>query len=236
MQPTTRTLAETQRAFYEHLWREFGDDPRSLSYRDAETQNERFFRLARALHQVQGPFTVHEVGCGLGHFGEYLHAHLPHAVYSGTDLCPDFVDSCRRKFPGGTFHHRNFLEHDAAEQFDFLTSSGTFNPRLDNRRPEWREFIAAMVGKMYACCRCGIAVNFLSPFCDAHCMDPRLHYENPWEAAAWIVRDLSRHIELDWGGPLFEYTLRIHRPEFVRRFYPAAAFDRYFRRESGFPA
>jgi hypothetical protein len=225
----TTTLADAQRQFYERLWRAWGDDPRSLSYRDAETQHERFFRLTRAFHQLDCPFTVHEVGCGLGHFGEYLQTHVPHAVYSGTDLCREFVECCRRKFPGGSFHLRDFLEHDESEHFDFLTLSGSFNPRLDAPPDAWRDFITGMLRKMYACCRCGLAVNFLSPFCDPGRRDDALHYQDPWELLAWVAGDLSRHVELDWGGPLFEYTLRIYRPEYVSRLYPAPEFDRYFK-------
>jgi hypothetical protein len=228
MGPKRGSLADSQRAFYQRLWRDYGDDPRSLSHRDATTQRERFFRLARTFHQQPGAFSVHEVGCGLGHFGEYLETRYPRATYSGTDVCPEFVDACRRKFPGAAFYLRDFRKHDEREQFDFVVLSGTFNPRLGAAPAEWLAFIDGMIHRMFNCCRCGIAVNFLSPYCDADRRDEALHYEDPWRTTAWVIRDLSRHVELDWGGPLFEFTLRIYRPEYARQLYPEAEFDRYF--------
>lgn len=222
------SLADSQRDFYLERWRDFGDDPRSLAYRDVATQYERFFRLGRMFQQHPGAFSVHEVGCGLGHFGEYLEPRFPRANYSGTDLCPEFVAACRTKFPDSVFHLQDFRNHDEREQYDFLALSGTFNPCLETPADEWRAFIDALVRKMFACCRCGMAVNFLSPYCDADRREAGLHYQDPWSLAEWVVRDLSRHIELDWGGPLFEYTLRIYRPEYVRRLYPEREFARYF--------
>jgi SAM-dependent methyltransferase len=223
------TLADSQREFYQQRWREFGDDPRSLAYRDLATQNERFFRLARLFERHPGAFTVHEVGCGLGHFGEYLAPRFRQAAYSGTDLCPEFVAACRTRFPQADFHLGDFRDHDECAQYDFLALSGTFNPRLDTPSAEWQAFIDALIRKMFACCRCGVAVNFLSPYCDADRREDELHYQDPWTLTEWIVRDLSRHFEFDWGGPLFEYTLRVYRPEYVRRQYPEGEFDRYFR-------
>ena len=151
------------------------------------------------------------------------------ATYSGTDICPEFVETCRRKFPGATFHLRDFRLHDPRERFDFIVLSGTFNPRVGAAPEEWRAFIDGMIRRMFDCSRCGVAVNFLSPFCDADRRDNALHYEEPWRVTEWVVQDLSRHLELDWGGPLFEFTLRVFRPAYVRQLYREAEFDRYFR-------
>ena len=221
-------VAGEQRAYYRSLLEAHGESPKSVGYNDTTTQNERFARLARVLEGQASPFTVHEVGCGLGHFGEYLQAHHPGAVYSGSDLVDEFVEACRRKFPGSTFELRDITADPPAGRYDFVTMSGTLNPRLATPAAEWRAHVLAVLEAMYGMARNGIAANFLTSYGHTDKMRPELHYQDPAEILDHVTRNLSRHVEIDAAGPLYEFTLRVHRPEHVRRLYRASEFDRYF--------
>ncbi|WP_338864182.1 class I SAM-dependent methyltransferase [Myxococcus stipitatus] len=222
-------IAEEQRAFYSALLDQFGDDPRSLSHRDQATQYERFHRLARLFEGESGPISVHEIGCGLGHFGEFLQQHHPKALFSGSDIHPSFTESCARKFPQGTFHSRNVVEVLPPERYDFLTLSGTFNVPLSASPEAWQGFVEGMLGAMYAMCTKGFAVNFLTTFHDPEFTRKELYYQPPGELLNFVVGKLSRFWELDAAGPLYEYTLRVYRPEYVRARHTDEAFTRYFR-------
>ncbi len=217
-----------QEAYYRALFRAHGDSPRSMGYNDTPTQHERFARLARLFDGEAAPFTVHEIGCGLGHFGEFLATQHPGASYSGSDIVDDFVATCRRKFPGGTFHVRDVTALLPDDRHDFVTMSGTLNPRLSVDEPAWRTHVASLLGAMYAMCRRGCAANFLTAYCDRSQMRPELHYEDPARLLELVTRTLSRHVEIDAGGPLYEFTVRVTRPEHVRQRYRGAEFDRYF--------
>jgi len=218
---------DNQREFYRRLWAQHGDDPRALGHRDRATQAERFARLARVFGRERR-FSVHELGCGLGHFGEYLAAEHSGAEYSGSDLVEEFLEVCRRRHPQGRFHLRDVTAQLPAERYDFVTQSGAFNGRLDAEPAAWQAFIERALRAMYAMARCGIASNFLSRYCDPERMRPELHYQDPAQLTDFVVRELSRHYEIDSGGPLYEFTLRVYRPEYVRRAYGAPEFDRYF--------
>ena len=66
-------LIQGQKKFYQEKYSEFGDDPRSLSHNDRESQYLRFKILSGLFRYESSPaFSVHEVGCGLAHFGTYL--------------------------------------------------------------------------------------------------------------------------------------------------------------------
>ncbi len=225
--PDTR-VAAGQRSYYRSLLETHGDSPRSVGYNDATTQNERFARLARVFDGQLPPFTVHEIGCGLGHFGEYLAAHHPGAAYSGSDLVEEFVLACRKKLPGSVFELRDVTAEPPAERYDFVTMSGTLNPRLETPDAEWSAHVRAVLDAMYRMARCGIAANFLTSYGHEEKRRPELHYQDPAEILDHITRRLSRHVEIDAAGPLYEFTLRVHRPEHVRALYPAAEFNRYF--------
>jgi SAM-dependent methyltransferase len=223
------TIADRQRRFYERLFARHGDSPRALSYRDRETQFERFERLGRLFGRESGRFTVHEVGCGLGHFGEFLAERFPAAVYSGSDISPQFVERCRARFPESDFRVRDPTTGPAEDRYDFVTTSGMFNPRRETPPDAWRGFIFAMLEAMYGMAGKGIGANFLTTYHDADRTDPDLHYQDPRELTDFAVERLSRHYAIDAAGPLYEYTLVVLRPEYVHRFYDEAAFAHYFR-------
>ncbi|WP_194869379.1 class I SAM-dependent methyltransferase [Myxococcus sp. AB025B] len=222
-------IAEEQRAFYGALLDQYGDDPRALSHRDQATQYERFHRLARVFEHEQVPFSVHEIGCGMGHFGEFLERHHSGALYSGSDVHPSFAEACARKFPRGGFHTRDIVASLPPERYDFLTLSGTFNVRLSATPEAWRGFVQGMLRAMYAMCTRGFAVNFLTTFHDPEYTRAELHYEPPGALLDFVVGQLSRFWELDAAGPLYEYTLRVYRPEHVRARHADPAFTRYFK-------
>jgi hypothetical protein len=224
------TIAEDQLAFYGGLIATHGDDPRALAHRDQATQYERFRRLAKVFDGATSAFTVHEVGCGMGHFGEYLRAHHPVAEYSGSDIHPAFTEACRQKFPGARFETRDIEGGAADSRADYVTLSGTFNPRLSASEDAWRSFVQDTLRAMYAMCTRGIAVNFLTSFSDPERMDAQLHYQSPSVLLEFVTSELSRFWSLDAGGPLYEFTLCVHRPEHVRALHPASEFDRYFKR------
>jgi SAM-dependent methyltransferase len=223
------SLADDQARFYGGLFERFGDDPRSLSHRDARTRDERFARLSVLFRHERGPFAVHDVGCGLGHFGDYLAERFPEAEYSGSEIHPPFVEACRRRLPRARFFLRDITRETPAERYDFVTLTGVFNIPLDAKREEWWDFIRSMARAMYRIARKGVAFDFLSTYCDAERIDARLHYQSEKQIADFVAAELSRHFELDNSGPLYEYTVRVYRPEYVRSLYPWPEFDRYFR-------
>jgi len=222
------TILDDQKRFYAELWERYGEDPRALGHRDRATQYERFFRLGRAFRFETERFSVHEIGCGFGDFGVYLSRSFPRAVYSGSEICEEFHKVCRRRFPEGEFHLRDVSSSAPTERYDFVTQSGLFNGRFGATPEEWQSFVERMLETMFGMARKGISVNFLSTHGDAGLRQPELHYQSPQAAIDFVVEHLSRHYSIDAGGPLYEFTLHVYRPEYLRESYPDEAFGRYF--------
>jgi hypothetical protein len=222
------SIADDQRRHYRELLERYGREPRALGHRDRETQWERFRRLAALFSGESDPFTVHEIGAGLGDFGQFLAENHPTAVYSGSEICDEFVDLCRARFPGGEFHNRDVTETLPDDRYDYVTQSGTLNGRFGASPESWQRHVYSMLGAMYSMARKGIASNFLTTYHDPEFASEELHYQDENSLIGFVVSELSRHFELDMAGPLYEYTVRIHRPEAVRSRYPAAEFERYF--------
>jgi hypothetical protein len=103
------------------------------------------------------------------------------------------------------------------------------NIKLDRGGDEWEAWIFSMLRAMYAMAGKGIAADFLSTYHDPGYAKPTLHYQDEKRLMDFIASDLTRHFELDSGGPLYEYAIRAYRPEYARSLYPQPEFDRYFK-------
>jgi hypothetical protein len=220
---------EDQRRLYEERYVRYGDDAQALLHAGQDSQFERFDQVSRCFSRETGTFSVHEIGCALGHFGGYLRERYPRAVFSGSDVSQTFVDACRARFPGGEFHVRDITSELPEDRYDYVVTAGTFDILGTTPHDEWQSFIYAMLAAMYAIARKGIGATFLTGYSDPGRERPDMFYQDEKTVLDWAKRNLSRHVEIDGSGPLYEYGLRVYRPEYVRALFPQSAFDRYFR-------
>jgi len=225
-------LADEQRKLYGNLYRQFGDDPRALFHCSQESQRERFEILARCFEREPGPFTVHEIGCALGHFGDFLQERYPRAIFSGSEIYAPFVDHCRKRFPESKFFLRDITEELPPDRYDYvIVGAGTFNIPGGAPRDQWQSFVYSMLSATYAMAKKGTAATFLTGYSDPGYEQPDLFYQDEKQIFDFAMRSLSRHVEIDDFGPLYEYALRVYRPEYVRVLYPQRAFEKYFRKK-----
>lgn len=224
------SIDESQIGFYLKKYREFGDDPRSLSFNDKGSQYLRFERIADLFRHEKGMFSVHEVGCGLGHFKEYLDAAGRACEYSGCDIVPDFIDKGREKFPGCRFFLQNIGDDyrhidEGIKGKDYYCLNGTFNPKEDATVEEWETFVFKSIENMYRMARKGICFNFLTSYSDFY--DDKLYYADPLRIMDWSIRHLSRFVSVSQDTPLYEFFVYVYKKEFVKGEYPG--YEKYFR-------
>jgi hypothetical protein len=223
-------IADDQRSMYGQLYDRYGNNPQSLFHNDQESQYERFEMLARCFAQEIEVFSVHEIGCALGHFGEFLKARFPQAIFSGSDIYEPFVNACRKRFPHGKFFLRDITEELPDDRYDYVVLCGTFNIPGRISREQWQQFVFSMLTAMYAISGKGIGATFLSTYYDPGRNREDLYYQDEKRLMDFAARNLSRHFELDSMGPLYEYALKVYRPQYVRTLYPQMAFGKYFKR------
>jgi cyclopropane fatty-acyl-phospholipid synthase-like methyltransferase len=175
------------------------------------------------------PFSVYEIGCALGHLGDYLREHFPVAQFSGSDINERFVNVCQTRFPDGIFHFRNIVEELPPDRYDYVVAIGIYNHAGDSNRDEWQKLIYQMLNAMYSIATRGIGITFLTTYYDPDCTRQQLHYQDEKAVMDHTVKNLSRHFELDHRGPLYEYALRVYRPSHIQSLYPQETFRKYFK-------
>lgn len=206
MSGITGRLAETYRIE--------GDAVRSVHWESDTAQLLRFECLARAF--VHGPdeeFSVLDAGCGLGAFLPFLAARFPRARYVGTDVVAPFVESCRQQYPQAEFHLQDMLA--VAGEFDYAVVSGVFNEIPPGVTPEeFSEWIAERVEHLFSISRCGLAVNFIADV-GLRWRNPKNYYADP-ALYLGLASRLSRFFALWHDYPLYEMTVAVLKPDFVR--------------------
>lgn len=222
-------VQEEMKRIYGGGYETFGDDPRAFLHNDQASQYERFSMLVRMFEQQREPFSVHEIGCSLGHFGQYLSERVPLARYSGSDIHEPFVETCAKRFPESQFYLRDISQTLPEDRYDYVVTCGTFNIPGDAPRDEWQGAIYGMARAMYAICRRGIGLTFLTTYHDADRTRPELHYQSESGMLDYAFKELSRHVELDKTSALYEYAVRIYRPEYIATRYTQPSLLRYFK-------
>ena len=144
--------------WYEDKVRVYGYDHRGLGFRNKSSQEKRFEALLD-LGDFDGS-RVLDVGCGFGDFLAFLNGRGVDPVYTGLDICEPMIERCLERFEPsvGRFLVGDVLEHQPDEHYDYVVASGLFG--LDSQGA--RERIRPTLDRLFAWCRIGAAVNFLS--------------------------------------------------------------------------
>ena len=129
----TENELEKMNRDYSALFRQYGDDEKSLGWNKPK-QRIRFeiFYTMMLRHKFwQGRELVRllDIGCGLGHFSEFLAEQKLNVQYIGIDPNIEFINSCKKKFPEGLFY--NSLFNGDFYDCEIVCASGVFNRKFD---------------------------------------------------------------------------------------------------------
>lgn len=224
-------IEESQKKIYFSKFLNFGDEPRSMSWNDKGSQYLRFRKIFGLFKYENSSetFSIHEVGCGLAHFKEFLDNTRCNYVYSGSDIIPEFIDHNKNKYPECHFSVQNISDdydqvEDAIKGNDYYCLSGTFHTKEDNAVPDWELFIYKSIENMFKMAKKGICFNFLTSYSEFY--DEKLYYADPKEIMDWCVKNLSRFISIEHDIPLYEFFVYVYKEDYIKEKFPD--YGKYF--------
>lgn len=155
-------LAHHQRleAYYTPLLREHGDQYRAVGWVAEHLQTIRF-EVISAVGDIRSS-SILDVGCGVGHYLDWLTANGFVGNYIGLEVQEPMVKIARKKHPKESFSCArfelgDFLTESAEFEADYVVASGIF-PLAD------LDLLRLTVAKMFDRARIGVAFNCLSAF------------------------------------------------------------------------
>jgi 2-polyprenyl-3-methyl-5-hydroxy-6-metoxy-1,4-benzoquinol methylase/RimJ/RimL family protein N-acetyltransferase len=173
---------------YAELVEKFGHSHLSLNWGSREGQWLRF-RILAEISNLNGK-SILDVGCGLGHFVDWLAESGIEVTYTGLDLVPELVAEAQSIHPGYEFLQGSILDQAllAGRRFDYVISSGMFA----TYKQGGQAWVEQCVQRMWAVSREGVAFNTLSDW--ASDKDLAEHYASPVELlhmagklSRWVV-------------------------------------------------
>ena len=165
-----RTLAR-----YRVLWEAHGDSSRTLDWGSDASQQRRFAVLAEGL-PLAGCRLL-DVGCGLGHFADWLDERGIALDYTGLDLTPELVAHAERRRRGRRFITGSVVDPAVlpGARFDVVVASGLFATYPGGGTPWMRHVIT----RMWHWTDTALAFNSLSTW--ASVSDPTEFHADPAE-------------------------------------------------------
>lgn len=196
------------------------DTARSVSWRNEDVSTRNFAAIAQVFAHETQPFTVYEIGCGVGAMADFLHRNVPLAQYSGCDIMPEMIERAKERNPKLPVELRDVLASPPPEQRDYVLISGLFNLRMTNEPQAWERFVEQMLVAAFAIARKGLASNFLT----SHVEWTRQlgYYQDPAAVLDFAISKLSRFCELRHSYYPWEFALLVYRAPVDLPFGPPA--------------
>lgn len=196
---------------YEDCLRVHGDTHKGVDWPNAADARTRYGVMLDVIRPSPSEVTLLDFGCGTGHLYEYmLETGRTDIRYSGLELSPVFVEVCRTKFPGLRFDCVDLLaDPDAVPAFDYVVLNGVLTEKQTLGFDEMFEYAQALLTRVFAKARIGIAFNVMSKHVDWEREDL---FHVPFDILApWLRKTLSPRFVFRNDYGLFEYTTYVYR-------------------------
>ncbi len=145
--------------FYSELLEAHGPTKEAIAYSNEKQQATRYALMAE-IGPMGRESSVLDIGCGLGHFCEYLREHGWEGKYLGVDINPDMVQAAQERLPGEGFVCGDILSEEFGCKSDFVFCGATIQHRPKHGDPQ--EYLERMAEKMFELTNVGLAFDIFS--------------------------------------------------------------------------
>jgi SAM-dependent methyltransferase len=198
---------------YEACLDRHGDTHLGVDWPNPEDAQRRYHVMLQIVPpDTREPVTLLDFGCGAAH----LYQHLlqcgldARILYSGVDLSTKFIALCRAKFPAVPFYCLDLLRDEAGlPDFDYIVMNGVFTEKRSLCQEEMLDYFQALVSRVFAKTRRGLAFNVMSKHVDWE-RDDLFHLSFD-TLAGFLAKNVSRAFVIRHDYRLYEYTVYLYR-------------------------
>jgi SAM-dependent methyltransferase len=195
---------------YERCLALAGATPLGLDWPNGRDLAERFhvqLQILGAVPAGAAPPTLLDLGCGPGLLLDYLAAtgRADAVEYRGIDISPAMIALGRQRWPGKEFEARDIIADPLPpESVDVVIMNGVLTERQGIPKDRMVVMAETLVSAAFRAARHGVAFNAMSRHVDWE-RDDLFHWGFD-EAAAFLKRDLTRHMAFRADYGLYEFT------------------------------
>ncbi|MDA7822727.1 class I SAM-dependent methyltransferase [Opitutales bacterium] len=204
---------EEIKGMYVEALRCHGDSPASL----LTPKGRSHLRFRAIKEQVnKNGLKILDYGCGLGYLYDYLSKTKFSFEYTGIDMVPQFIDSCKLKYPKACFDLIDPTRPICGE-YDIVFASGVFNLMTHDSEIISKEYALERIEYLFSITNEILVCDFLSSLVDFK--QSKAQHFSPSEIVEFCSNKLSRRFKLRHDLLPYEMTLivwkndEIHRPD-----------------------
>jgi SAM-dependent methyltransferase len=206
-------VSELLRKHYEVTFEQHGPTSAGVDWgtdsAKLELRYDKMLAVILSESELRGKATILDVGCGYGGLLEHALRKGMTLEYTGIDVCANMIEYAHRVHKDARFLVGDILKIDCAGPFDYVVCNGILTQKLTATQKEMDQFAHAIVRRMFALSRRGIAFNVMTT--NANFFASNLYYRSPVELLSWAISELTTRVALDHSYPLYEFTLYLYK-------------------------
>jgi len=202
---------EEIKGMYVEALRRHGDSPASL----LTPKGRSHLRFRAIKEQVnKNGLKILDYGCGLGFLYDYLSKTKFSFEYTGIDIVPQFIDSCKSKYPKACFDVIDPTRPICGE-YDIVFASGVFNLITHESEIISKEYALERIEYLFSITNKILVCDFLSSLVDFK--QYKAQHFSPSEIVEFCSNKLSRRFQLRHDLLPYEMTLIVWKNDEIYR-------------------
>ncbi len=158
--------------------------------------------------------SVLDIGCGMGDFYRYLADNNIPCQYSGYDIMKEYIEFCKKNYPGSYFEERNVLEQGIDKMYDNIVLSQVLNNRYS--KSDNMEVMKQMLVECFAHANVAVSIDMMSEYVDFK--SDELYYYSP-EKIFSFAKTLTKRVAIRHDYRPYEFCIQLYKmdaPGFVQ--------------------
>jgi cyclopropane fatty-acyl-phospholipid synthase-like methyltransferase len=188
-----------------------GAGAQGVGWKNEEAQHVRFEQLLKVIYS-KGPFTINDIGCGVGDLSAYISAKKIEYQYVGYDVLDEMVTQAKLKYPeNGSRRFEQVNDLAQMKEADYCVASGIFNLKFEVSEESWKEYIIETIRILHGKSKLGFSFNALTSYSDKDFMKPELHYSNPTWLFDYCKTHFAKNVALLHDYSQYDFTILVKK-------------------------
>jgi len=199
--------------YYNSRFEKYGNTAEGVGWKNKTAQHIRFEQLLKIISEDK-PATLSDIGCGFGHFYEYLSQKgFGNISYTGYDISKKMIkiakEMCNNNSDKCKFTHIKDISEIATA--DYSVASGIFNIKDNMAEDKWLSYILNTMKEMDKKSVKAFGFNMLTKYSDLDCMENKLYYSDPGFIFDFCKKNFSKNVALLHDYNEYDFTVLVKK-------------------------
>jgi SAM-dependent methyltransferase len=204
-------ITKSIESYYQKNLSAHGAGAQGVGWKNEEAQRVRFQQLMKVVF-TESPFSINDVGCGVGDLSNYLTQLKYKCEYYGYDILPEMIEQAKKRYPESDA--ARFVQLADLRQMqvaDYSVASGILNLKFEVAEEKWQEYILDTIHILNDKSKLGFSFNALTSYSDSEHMKPELYYSSPTWLFDYCKTHFAKNVALLHDYSQYDFTILVKK-------------------------